>query len=96
MAFVLDTEFAHLNQPDRVRKISTIVSNRTGTRCEIQIEVKDQSLVEGETPSMQVKREKAEQLSAAQDSFQQDANVQELVKLFDGEVVVESIKPSTA
>ena len=94
MGFALDTEFAHLNQPDRVRKIATIISNRTGSRCDLEIEVIDQSSVDGETPSMQVKREKAEELASAQDSFQQDANVQELVKLFDGEVVVESIKPS--
>ncbi|MEM7196516.1 MAG: DNA polymerase III subunit gamma/tau [Pseudomonadota bacterium] len=94
LELTIDPASAHLNQSGRVAKISRLLSEHLDSPVEVVINVGGSHELVGETPRQQANREAAERQSAAEEVFRNDANVKDLIELFDAEVVDHSIKPS--
>ena len=59
----------------------------------VKIEDLSDAKSENETPAQQKTRKQKERETAARQAFTHDKNVQELVDIFDAEIVNESIQP---
>ncbi|MBX2867528.1 MAG: DNA polymerase III subunit gamma/tau [Acidiferrobacterales bacterium] len=93
---VLDERAQHLFNDARLEKINqhlADLSDGNGPRIAVSIETISSS--EMETPSLQKKRIVEETQLAADQSFREDPNVQELVNLFDAEIIEDSVRPAS-
>jgi DNA polymerase-3 subunit gamma/tau len=95
MNLALDSASRHLFNEDRLKKIEIHCEKELSMKVQFKVEISDlnTSDTEIETPSRLISRQQKERESAARQAFTHDSNVQELVDLFDAEIVTESIKP---
>ena len=89
----LDADHATLSTPERVRKIETRLAEQFSLPLKLEVSVQAAGADNGETPSRQRERTQQKTQQAADQAFRHDPNVQELVDLFDGEIVNDSISP---
>jgi len=66
------------------------IQEKMGSGVKVHFRVTDE---EGETIAARASEEAKQKLSQARDSIEKDPKVRELVDLFDGEVVAESVQP---
>jgi hypothetical protein len=92
----LDSASRHLFNDDRLKKIETHCEKNLSMKVQFKVEISDLNAgdTEIETPSRLITRQQKERESAARQAFTHDSNVQDLVDLFDAEIVTESIKPN--
>ncbi len=96
LTMVLDERAQHLFNDARLEKINQHLTTITaGNAPKIRVLIESISSVEMETPSLQKKRIIEETQQAAEQSFREDPNVQELVKLFDAEIIDDSVRPAS-
>ncbi len=93
LRLTLDADHANLLTPDRVQKIETQLAKRFSLPINLEVSVQHAGADNRETPSRQQQRDQQETQQAADQAFRHDPNVQELVDLFDGEIVNDSIRP---
>ena len=81
---------------DRKRKIEQHCRDRMSLDIEFNVEIEDLSQASpgNETPTQSLEREQQEREEAARKNFTEDETVQELVNIFDAEIVDNSIKPA--
>lgn len=91
----LDAASKHMFNNERLKKIEQHCKNNLSLDIQFNVEIKDLSVndSDSETPTQQLNREQKETSDAARQAFVHDPHVQELVELFDAEIVHESIKP---
>ena len=89
----LDASHEHLFNPDRVKKIEQWLAERLSLPLKLTVVVAEAGAATEETPSRQRARAGREKQQAAEQTFQHDPKVQELVDLFDAEIVSDSIRP---
>ncbi len=91
----LDAASRRLFNNGRLKKIEQHCKDNLLLDIRFNVEIDDLSDVDSEieTPTQQLNREQKEKTSATRQTFIHDTNVQELVDLFDAEIVHESIKP---
>ncbi|WP_424945816.1 DNA polymerase III subunit gamma/tau [Candidatus Spongiihabitans sp.] len=91
----LDSASSRLFNNGRLQKIEQHCKDNLSLDIQFNVEIDDLSDAdhEIETPTQQLTRQQKEKASAARQAFIHDANVQELVDLFDAEIVNQSIKP---
>ena len=92
----LDAGHGHLFNPGRVKKIEQQLAERLSLPLKLTVVVAEAGAAAEETPSRQRARAGREKQQAAEQTFQHDPKVQELVDLFDAEIVSDSIRPPTA
>ena len=92
----LDAGHGHLFNPGRVKKIEQWLAERLSLPLKLSVVVAEAGAAAEETPSRQRARAGREKQQAAEQTFQHDPKVQELVDLFDAEIVSDSIRPPTA
>lgn len=92
----LDASHGHLLNPARVKRIEQQLAARLSRPIHLKVVVDQVGADGGETPSRRQKRTKRETQQAAEQAFRHDPKVQELVDLFDGEIVNDSIRPPEA
>ena len=89
----LDAGHGHLFNPGRVKKIEQQLAERLSLPLKLTVVVAEAGAATEETPSRQRARAGREKQQAAEQTFQHDPKVQELVDLFDAEIVSDSIRP---
>ena len=89
----LDAGHGHLLNPGRVKKIEQQLAERLSLPLKLTVVVAEAGAATEETPSRQRARAGREKQQAAEQTFQHDPKVQELVDLFDAEIVSDSIRP---
>ena len=89
----LDADHATLSTPERVQKIETRLAKQFSLPLKLEVSVQAAGADNGDTPSRQRERTQQKTQQAADQAFRHDPNVQELVDLFDGEIVNDSISP---
>ena len=89
----LDAGHGHLFNPGRVKKIEQQLAERLSLPLKLTVVVAEAGAAAEETPSRQRARAGREKQQAAEQTFQHDPKVQELVDLFDAEIVSDSIRP---
>ena len=89
----LDADHGHLLNSARVKKIEQQLAERLSLPLKLEVAVERRGADGKETPSRRKARAQQEKQQTAEQDFQDDPKVQELVDLFDGEVVSESIRP---
>ena len=87
----LDASHGHLLKPERLKKIEQHLAAWLSLPIKLKVTV-GQAGAE-ETPSRQQDRTRREKQQAAEQAFQHDPKVQELVDLFDAEIVNDSVRP---
>ena len=92
----LDAGHGHLFNPGRVKKIEQQLAERLSLPLKLTVVVAEAGAAAEETPSRQRARAGREKQQAAEQTFQHDPKVQELVDLFDAEIVDDSIRPPAA
>ena len=88
----LSSEQKYLFNANRLKKIEQHCQQKQHLNIKFTIEVEEPTTIGEETPSARREREKSERVVAARRAFVQDPNVQEMVDLFDADIVTESIK----
>ncbi|MDA8022244.1 MAG: hypothetical protein MPK05_04580, partial [Gammaproteobacteria bacterium] len=95
----LDAEHEHLLDRGRMAEIE----RRLAERCEFPLKlavrvgkITAEQSEDGGTPAARNDRGRAARQQAAEEAFHHDPKVQELVNLFDAEVVGDSIRPPAA
>lgn len=93
---VLDVASEQMFSEDRLKKIELHCKDNLALDIKFNVKISDPNDTdsEAETPTQQITREKTEKADTARQTFIDDPNVQEMVELFDAEVVVDSIKSS--
>ncbi len=87
--FRLDTAQSAVFSDEIVPKLEAVLSQFFGRALKVEIEISD---VDTETPAQQKARLKKEKQEDLVQQFEQDDNVQELVKRFSASIAVDSIK----
>ncbi|MGI9310006.1 MAG: DNA polymerase III subunit gamma/tau [bacterium] len=82
-----------LLNPDRVQQAERQLSKYLARPLKLHVALNADGAQGGETPSQQQHRANREKHKAAAQAFENDPNVQELVDLFDAEIVADSIRP---
>ena len=93
LQILLDDASKHLFNDSRRQKMEQLCSNYIGSKVALEVTVDQVNASQGETPSQSKQRQKKERQDAAETSFLNDPNVQELMDLFEAEVVSGSIQP---
>ena len=93
---VLHSASRHLFNQGRLNKIEQHCNNELSLDVRFNVEIEDLSEIDAktETPTQQIARQQKEKETAARQAFADDANVRELVELFDANIVDESVKPA--
>jgi len=95
LTLVLDERSQHLFNDARLEKINQHLSSISGgTAPVISVSIEAITGAEMETPSLQKQRIVTETQQAAEQTFREDPNVQELVNLFDAEIIEGSVRPA--
>ncbi len=95
LTLVLDERSQHLFNEARLKKINQHLSAISGgTAPAISVSIESIENEDMETPSLQKQRIVAETQQAAEQTFREDPNVQELVNLFDAEIIEDSVRPA--
>ncbi len=90
---VLNEDSRHLFNNGRMKKIEQFCVGRLGKDFRLKVEIEQLAEGQPETPSQQKQRESRQRQQSANQAFTHDPNVQELVDLFDAEIVTDSIRP---
>lgn len=90
MHFMLDQNQSAVFNPELVPKLQQALSNYFETEISVQISC---GAVSNETPAILSQRLKQERYQEMVDEFEQDENVQELVRHFSGAIARDSIAP---
>ncbi len=90
----LDADHGHLLTPARVKKIEQHFAARLALPVKLKVTVGALNAEAQKTPSRQQQRARQETQQAAVQAFNHDPTVQELVDLFDAEIVTDSIRPA--
>ena len=89
----LDSASRHLCNRARLKKIEQHCKDNLSLDMQLKVEIIDLRDADGiETPTQQLAREQKQQQADARQAFTHDPHVQELVDVFDAEIVTESIK----
>jgi len=96
LTLVLDERAQHLFNETRLDKLNQHLSSvAAGEAPRLQVSIEKIDSTGMETPSLQKQRIVAETQEAAEQTFRSDPNVQELVNLFDAEIIEDSVRPAT-
>jgi len=95
LTLVLDERAQHLFNNERLKKINQHLSSiSNGSAPAISVSIETITGEDMETPSLQKQRIFTETQQAAEQTFREDPNVQELVNLFDAEIIEDSVRPA--
>lgn len=89
----LDSASKHLFNNNRLKKIEQHCKDNLSLDIRFKVDIGDLSESASETPSQQLAREQKQKQDAARQAFTHDPHVQQLVDIFDAEIITESIKP---
>ncbi len=92
---LLGAEHEHLLQPKRIKQITQHFSEQLKVPIKLNLSV-GRAVDEKKTPSDKRAKERHEQQQATEHKFMQDSKVQEMVKLFDAEIISDSIQSSSS
>lgn len=90
--FVLNEEMSSIFNERMVPKISMVLGDFLNEVIEIDLRV---AAINKETPAKLMERVKRDAYNHMQDTFEKDANVQELIKHFSGKISKESVSSTT-
>lgn len=90
--FVLNEEMSSIFNERMLPKISMVLGDFLNEVIEIDLRV---AAVNKETPAKLMERVKRDAYNHMQDTFEKDANVQELIKHFSGKISKESVSSTT-
>jgi len=92
----LDAKHAHLLDKAAMAKIERRLAEYLSLPLKLSVRVGEIAAKQGGTPAERQDHGRRAQQQAAEQAFQHDPKVQELVELFDAEVVGDSIRPPAA
>jgi len=95
VTLLLDNSHKHLLNAGRIKKIEQHCREKLDLDVVFEVEIAGTADNGRETLSQKKGRERKQRESDARQAFVHDPNVQELVDLFDAEIVTDSIRPST-
>lgn len=93
---ILNESSRYLCNEDKVKQIEAHFREKLGLDIHLNMAIRDLSREDSriETPTQSIARKKQQDKDHARQQFIQDSNVQELVDLFDAEIVGDSIQPA--
>jgi len=93
LSLILDQGSQHLFNDARLKKIQQFCCQQFGQSIQLNVSVDQVDTAAHETPSQQKQRQHRERQESAENAFGNDPNVQQLVDLFDAEIVTDTIRP---